>query len=107
MTWTRAKAALLYRWRVRWWPRVLRWTLCVVRGHDLGQIGPLYRKGWSFHRPCKRCRVEVGCSYESMRGIYEYEPGVRHNGRYGLDMLVDEATEAQRWHAPLEEPDEA
>jgi len=84
-----------YRWRFRVVPWIKRRTICAVRGHDLGQIEWIYYNGWPYHRPCKTCGVEVGCRYESLRGIYEYEPGYRHDGRYGIDMFVDEAMEAQ------------
>lgn len=85
-----------YRWQTRYLPRLLRWTICAARGHKLGQVELLCFNGWPFHRPCKRCGVQVGCRYESLRGICEYEPGYRHDGRRGLDMLIEEAEVAQR-----------
>ena len=84
-----------YRLRFRWWPRLLRWTVCAARGHTLGQIEMLCYNGYPFHRPCKRCGIEVGCDYESLRGIYGYEPGYHHDGVTGTDRLVEEAMEAQ------------
>lgn len=84
---------LRYRWRFTYWPRIKRYTVCAVRGHRLGQIEMLYFNGWPFHRPCKRCGVEIGCRYESMRGIYQYEPGYRHDGRLGVDALIEELQE--------------
>ena len=95
---------LRYRLRTRYLPRLLRWTICAVQGHRLGQVEFLYFNGWPFHRPCKRCGVEIGCRYEPLRGIYEYEPGYRHDGRRGVDMLLDEAIEAAA--KPQENPDE-
>ncbi len=101
-------AVLRYRLRFRVWPKLLRWTVCAARGHRLGQTEwyPVKRHGkrWGYHRPCKRCRLEIGCSYEPMRGIYEYEPGYRHDGDYGIDMLLDEAMEAQSAPAEGEKP---
>ena len=86
----------IYRWHFRYLPWIRRVAVCSVLGHRLGQIEMMYRNGWPFHRPCKRCRVEVGCRYAHLRGIYEYQPGFRHDGRLGVEALIDELTEAER-----------
>ena len=101
---------LRYRARFRWWPRLLRWTVCAARGHRLGQVEmyPVSSKRsrdgkfWEYSRPCKRCCVAVGCAYESMRGIYEYEAGYRHDGRTGIDALIEEASDSLSPAAPQE-----
>lgn len=89
---------LLYRWRFRYAPLIRRVTICRIRGHRLGQIECYHHHGWPFHRPCKRCGIEIGCRYEPLRGIFEYDPNYRHDGRYGIDMLLEEALEAQVRH---------
>lgn len=89
------------RWRWRWFKAkraIQRLTICAVRGHHAGQIElyPKRSKGvrWSYTRECKRCGFTIGCRYESGRGIYEYEPGIRHDGRLELDVVIEEAREA-------------
>ena len=96
----KAIMVLRYRLRTKWIPTLIRMTVCAARGHKLGQIEwyPVSRKGrrWGYLRGCTRCRFEIGCEYEPMRGIYEYEHGFRHDGDLGIDMLMEEAEAAAR-----------